>query len=43
MVYIDEFKKDNQSYKEGIEEKISEYRGTNNEKPYQNDYFVIYD
>jgi hypothetical protein len=39
IVYIDEFKKDNELYKEGIEEKISEYRGINNEKPYHNDYF----
>jgi hypothetical protein len=38
-LYNDEFEKDNELYKESIEEKISEYRGINNEKPYHNDYF----
>jgi hypothetical protein len=39
IVYIDEFKKDNESYKKSIEEKLSEYRGINNEKLNHNDYF----
>jgi hypothetical protein len=39
-LYIDEFNKDNELYEENIEEKISEYRGINNEKkPYHNNYF----
>jgi hypothetical protein len=39
ILYNDEFEKDNESCKESIEEKIGEYRGINNEKPYHNDYF----
>jgi hypothetical protein len=45
-LYNDDFKKDEgdeESYEENIKDKISEYRGINNEKPYHNDYFVIYD
>jgi hypothetical protein len=39
ILYNDEFEKDKELYKESIEDKVSEYRGINNEKPYHNDYF----
>jgi hypothetical protein len=34
LLYIDKFEKDEESYEESIKDKISEYRGINNEKPY---------
>jgi hypothetical protein len=38
-LYNDEFQKDEELYKKSIEDKVSEYRGINNEKPYHNNYF----
>jgi hypothetical protein len=42
ILYNDESEKDEELYIKSIEDKISEYRGINNEKSYHNDFFCPY-